>query len=356
MDVCDADNLPRSKRPRHTAEMATPECSSLPMGCLPVEMLHECMQHMDMPTLVAFSATDRTRRALYISMFRSPAFVSRLNRYIETCGVDALTRFGTGFQRAYASHMGGGRYLSDQHVVAHVHVTAAPSDNFPQLIVSVGRFECDLPRAIYKGAFVVYAHDGAASPPTVTVDMDIVLDVDANCRHRVDVATRRQQKWKEDNAEYIGRHTTYREHPEEMRIYLQPRVHYRYEGDARKRLNSGKQWEKFGETDRQAPSSALARLFHLCKPPSRIYAHQHPLSGQRPGRRPLHAPQPTLHETWPARGASVRLDDDMIAPPPLAQLSFVPRSRACQSSDDNNNKEHKFDVAPRACGSVDRQL
>lgn len=254
MDVHDTDNPPRSKRPRYAAETATFGWSSLPMGCLPVEMLHECMQHMDVPTLVAFSAADRTRRALYISMFRSPAFVSRLNRYIETCGLGALTRFGTGFQRAYAAHMGGGRYLADQHVVAHVHVTPAPNDDFPQSIVSVGRFECDLQRAVYKGAFVVYARDNTASPPTVAVHMDIVLDVDANCRHQVDVATRRQHKWKEDNAGYIGWHTTYREHPEEMRIYLQPRVHYRHEKKAWKRLNGGKQWQEFRKTDRHHPT------------------------------------------------------------------------------------------------------
>jgi hypothetical protein len=209
---------------------------------------------MDVPTLVAFSSTDRTRRALYVSMFRSPAFVLRLNRYIEMCGLDGLTRFGMRFQCAYAAHMGGGHYLSDQHVVTHVRVTAAPSDDFPGSIVSVGRFECDPQRALYKGAFVVYAHDDAASPPTVIVHMDVVLDVDANCRHEVDDATRRQQKWKEDNAEYIERHTTYKEHPKEMRIYLRPRVHYRYEGEDWKRLNSVKQWEDFKKKERHQPA------------------------------------------------------------------------------------------------------
>jgi len=253
MDARDADKPPRSKRARHTAKVATFECSLLPMGRLPVEMLYECMHHMDVPTLVAFSSTDRTRRTLYISMFRSPAFVMRLNHYIETCALDGLTRFGMHFQRAYAEHMGGGRHMSDQHVVAHVHVTA-PSDDFPGSIVSVGRFECDLQRALYKGAFVVYAHDASASPPTVTVHMDVVLDVDAECRRQVDISVARQHKWNEDNAEYIGWHTTYKEHPEEMRIYLQPRVHYRHKGKAWKRLNGGKQWQEFRKTDRHHPT------------------------------------------------------------------------------------------------------
>lgn len=98
VDAADASQPPL-KRTRYGAAVTFAH-SATHADRLPAEMVCECMEHMDMPTLVAFSSTDRMRRALYLSMFRFPAFASRLGHYIGTCAPDALVRFGKSFARA----------------------------------------------------------------------------------------------------------------------------------------------------------------------------------------------------------------------------------------------------------------
>jgi len=209
---------------------------------LPSEVIWACMWCVSIRDLVALASVDRRCRALYALMFRSRDFAERVNEYIDACEPRALVRFAKHFSAAYAVHTGGGRYLRDQHLVAHVYAT--PSDGDSTLVVSVGRFERNAETRVCKGSFTMHVccNENAATD-TVTVLMDIVLDVAADCQRNIDIAVRRTELYNEDHADEIERLATYKEHPHEMRIWVRPRIHYRHDQTAWTLLRASR-WHK----------------------------------------------------------------------------------------------------------------